>query len=239
MGEKVKDTTILIVASVSWLAACGASMANPTDLPGVWRELEQGGWHTAAKGSHGASGGKRVSWFDQKGRAVYIELDVTQAMPKALVFLRYSGGSGKPLDVSLAPLGADGQPGAAKSLGQMTLTGTGNDEKYTWASLPAGDLATGKYRLVFSLSEPGGADLDVAGIVTDRHQGLWAPPNQVVNGKLVGACSVAVAYPASSRTWSPRNRVCSGTRRASPPRARKSNAGMPRASGSWARSTTI
>jgi FkbM family methyltransferase len=76
-----------------------ATATHAADLPGVWAEFEAGGWHTASKDSAAASGGKRVSWFDQEGRAVYVTFALTEPMPKAVLFLL-----GSELDYEVTPL---------------------------------------------------------------------------------------------------------------------------------------
>lgn len=169
-----------------------AESAEPADapLPGVWREFERGGWHTDAKEHAGASGGKRVSWFDQPGRAVFVEFELDKPMPKAVLFIRASraldGDSG--IAAAIGPMAGDKPGKNLRELGDLRLPRTGGWDKYRWISTPIGDLSAGRYALVVRCTEPRGAgDLDVAGLVPDDAQSRWMPPHEVKDGKLIGA----------------------------------------------------
>jgi hypothetical protein len=160
--------------------------AVAADLPGVWREFETGGWHTNAKEHPTASGGKRVSWFDQDGRAVFVRFDLDAPITNAVLFIRYSRAlsSDSHFDVAFGP---GDQPQAAKPLAKLAANRTGSWTKYRWISVPLGDLAAGSYHLTVACRERGGAgDLDVAAIVPDDPQSRWMPPNDVKDGELVG-----------------------------------------------------
>lgn len=169
---------------------CATLAASAADtLPGVWSEFEAGGWHTAAKEHAGASGGKRVSWFDQEGRAVYVVFDVPAAMPKAVLFIRASRASqdDSSLSVVIGPMDGDKPGKGLRELGDLKLPRTGGWDKYGWVATPVGDLAAGRLALVVRCTEPRGAgDLDVAGLVPDDPESRWMPPNEVKDGRFVG-----------------------------------------------------
>ncbi len=164
-----------------------ASVAWAEGLPGVWREFEAGGWHTDAKEHTGASGGKRVSWFDQDSRAVFVKFELDKPMPDAVVFIRYSRAlaSDSFIDVSFGP---GGKPQDAKPLGKLRTARTSGWTKYQWISVPVGDLAAGDHYLIVNCRERGGAgDLDVAAVVPNDKESRWMPPNEVKDGKFVGS----------------------------------------------------
>lgn len=175
------------LTSLLLAAALAASAAEP--LPGVWSEFESGGWHTAAKDSAAASGGKRVSWFDQEGRAVYVPFTLTEPMPKAVLFLRYSRaleGDGK-VDAALGPLAAGAKPQNVPPLGLLRMPRTGGWERYRWIATPVGDLPAGNHVLVVRATARNDAgDLDVAGLAPDDPESRWMPPNEVKDGRFVG-----------------------------------------------------
>lgn len=188
---------------VKWMRWAGAvwvlslSVRNASaELPGVWSEFETGGWHHDAKSSGSASGGKRVSWFDNTERATYVGFDLAQPMPKAVLFVRYSrvGQGDGALGVSFGPAQADTKPQAIPEKAALRLRPTGSFDKYAWSSLPLGDLPAGKHRLVVRcLADGAGADLDVAGLVADDPESRWLPPNACKDGVLVGAGGLGAA----------------------------------------------
>lgn len=159
-------------------------------LPGAWQEFERGGWHTDAKASSLASGGKRVSWFDNTARATYVSFDLAQPVPKAVLFVRYAvaGQGDGALGVSFGPADATTKPEAVPARAALRLRPTGSFDKYAWASLPLGDLPAGKHMLVVRcLANGAGAELDVAGLVADDPESRWVPPAVCKDGVLVGA----------------------------------------------------
>lgn len=182
------------------LAVSGSIQA--AELPGVWSEFESGGWHTAAKDSAAASGGKRVSWFDQEGRAVYVTFALTEPMPKAVLFLRYSRaleGDGK-VDTAFGPLAAGAKPQNVPPLGLLRLPRTGGWERYRWVATPVGDLPAGNQVLVVRATARNDAgDLDVAGLAPDDPASRWMPPNEVKDGRFVGPGALADARRADDR----------------------------------------
>ncbi len=184
--------TVVSVLTMLCLAGYSASASEvaktpPAELPGVWCEFEAGGWHTDAKEHSGASGGKRVSWFDQDGRAVYMKFEVEKPMSDAIVFVRYSRALAGDsfIEVSFGP---GSNPQDAKPLGKLRTARTGSWTRYRWISLPVGDLAAGDHYLIVNCRERRGAgDLDVAAVVPNDKQSRWMPPNEVKDGKFVGS----------------------------------------------------
>ncbi|GBC98080.1 hypothetical protein HRbin17_00575 [bacterium HR17] len=158
--------------------------------PAVWVEIENGHGHTAFVTSPNASGGKRIGWFGTRGQWVAVDVALSQTYHNAVLHLRYSRGHSDagPLEVLVAsPSATQPEHPEVKRLGQMLLRPTGSWDHYRWASLPLGELPTGRYRLFFVCPKDGGAgDLDVACIVDDATGGLWEPPNKVIEGKLIG-----------------------------------------------------
>jgi hypothetical protein len=180
---------VVIAGLICWLATAGSGYAAEAGLPGLWREFESGGWHTAAKVHAGASGGKRVSWFDQPGRAVFVEFELVRAIPKAVLFVRasraFKGGSS--IAVAIGPMKGDKPGKNLRALGDLKLPRTGGWNRYRWITTPVGDLAAGRYALVVRCTERHGAgDLDVAALVPDDAESRWMPPNEVKDGKIVG-----------------------------------------------------
>lgn len=184
-------------SGIAVLAALGiACQATLGALPGVWAEFERGGWHHDAKDSAAASGGKRVSWFDNTERANYVSFDLAEAMPKAVLFVRYSrvGQGDGALGISFGPAQADTKPQAIPETAALRLRPTGSFDKYAWVSLPLGDLPAGKQMLVVRcLANGAGADLDVAGLAPDDPESRWLPPNECKDGMLIGPGELGAA----------------------------------------------
>lgn len=178
-----------------------STLAAENELPGVWREFENGGWFNNAKEHPTASGGKRVAWFDQPSRATYLEFDLPQAMPQAVLFVRYSRGLQGDSNISVAFGAADNNitPEKVPEVGLLRMPRTKNWNTYEWLSLPLGDLGAGRHFLVVRGTESRGAgDLDVAVIAPDDAQSRWMPPNQIKDGKWVGTGEVLDAPRPSS-----------------------------------------
>ncbi len=159
------------------------------NLPGVWREFEEGGWHTAAKQHDGASGGRRVSWFDQPGRAVYVEFDLSEAMDRAILFIRASRAPAADghMDVAFGPIEDGTRPQDVPRVGHLAMPSTRGWNNYRWVSTTLDDLAAGRYYLVLRYDEQGGPfEPDVAALVPDDPESRWMPPNTVEDGEFVG-----------------------------------------------------
>jgi hypothetical protein len=176
---------LLVSLLVAWVGVGGAQMPS-----GVWIEAEQRKGDGTAIDTPNASGGKRIGWFGSPGQTMMLDVTLPTAMRHAVIYLRYSRGHGSPgsLDLFLGPpdAGKTDEP-KVRRLGRVWLRPTGDWDRYAWATLFVGELSAGRYRLFLVCpAENGAGDLDVLGIVDDRHDGLWKPPNRVVNGRLVG-----------------------------------------------------
>lgn len=178
-AQTIKRSVLL-----AFLLLVSASQAS-AELPGIWGEFEAGGWNNNAKEASSASGGKRVSWFDQDGRAIFVPFDVKEAMPGAVLFIRYSRARSNDSFVEVA-FGPGKRAQDAKTLTSLKMPPTKGWEKYQWLSLPVGDLSAGQHFLVVRCKERGGAgDLDVAGLVS-KPADNWMPPNKVKDNQLAG-----------------------------------------------------
>jgi len=177
------------VASRLLAVLCLAAAADAAELPGVWSEFENGGWHTAAKEDGSASSGRRVSWFDQRGRAVFVVFNLPVAMPRAILFIRYSRafGGDSYAELSFGPMADKTPPPTLAKLGYIRMPNTGGWEHYRWLSIPLGDLPAGRYGLIVRVDEAQGAgDLDVAVVAPDDPESRWMPPSRFENGRPVG-----------------------------------------------------
>ncbi len=173
-------------AFVALLLTIVASQLQAAEFPGVPAEFETGLWHTQAKDHDGASGGKRVSWFDQPGRAVQLRFELAEAMPRAVLFVRYSRNRSPDSTLELA-FGPAARAKNLPILGVLRLAQTGGWERYRWLATPIGDLDAGVHLLNAKCIEGGGAgDLDVALLAADDAGSRWMPPDEVRAGVLTG-----------------------------------------------------
>jgi hypothetical protein len=179
--------------------------STPQDMHGVWAEIENGTGHTKTRDCSTASGGKQVCWFEEPGTAVYVTVFIARPMIDARVYLRYARAHEQDgaLDVFVGPPGAGWQndPGM-RELGTMPLKSTNSWETGGWATIPAGDIAPGLWRILFVLNtEAAAGNLDIAGLVPGDVHGTWRPPAQAADGKLFDEGYLnALATTAGDRT---------------------------------------
>ncbi len=189
-----------ILVSVMTGAIQAASQQAGSELPGVWAEVESGKGHSASQNDPNASGGKRLGWF-HKDKSVLIEIQLDEAMPDAMVYLRYSQGDASPgtLDVYLGRVSAAGEPDSSVyRLDRLSLANTGGWDKFKWTAMRVGHLEAGLYRLLLINPTEGAAgDFDIIGIAPTQDRGLWLPPNQVKDGRLHGEGSTSPAVTIS------------------------------------------
>ena len=155
------------------------------DWPGVWTELESASGDAPRASIQYASGHSAVDW-QTKGGTLFVDIDLPQRLPGALLYLRYTRDA-KPesicrIDVKIGPVTAK-DASAARDLGHFDLETLGPPSKWRWLKIPIGDLEAGKHRLFLSApaDAPAGA-LDLLGVLPGDDKGLWDPPNDVLIG---------------------------------------------------------
>ncbi len=181
------------------------AQAQGLDWPGIWAEAESGRGTGTVHDNPEASGGKEVVCKTLAGPGQSVSLKVSQQIPQATLYLRYKppAVTEHTLDVYLAPVNASSRTArGSRRLGRLTAKPTG---KYLWASLNAGKVETGHYRIFLVESGrqaannkpdqprkpvPEECTFDLIGLTASTQNGLWIPPNEFFQGKPVGQPSV-------------------------------------------------
>ncbi len=161
-----------------------APAAVPQELPGIWRELENGEGHTRIQEMRQASGGKLLNNFNS-GSRVNVTFDVPSDMKNARLYLRYNNALKQRGQVSVTDVQS------SRQVGLITQEQSANWDDFRWASLPLGPLAGGQKTLRIECPKgqvSGG--LDVAVILDDKWDGRYSPPTKFAKGKPVGTGTI-------------------------------------------------
>lgn len=186
---------VSICAAVAFTVSFSFAQQQPPPPRFVLAEAESGEGNITPQTEPGASGGRRIAGFG-KGKSVSVEMNVTELMPEATLYVRYARaapGDGS-LAVMLAPVSAldDGTP-AVRGPEFVTLPSTGSAQSYRWAAVSEGKIEPGRWRVTLVNSDEGEAgELDALVLANDASGGTsWQPPNIVKDGKLTEAAAAA------------------------------------------------
>lgn len=171
--------------------------ALPEQLPGIWRELEQGKGHSRVQDMREASSGKILSNFGA-GSRIAVQFESPEPMPNARLYVRYNNAMNSEGQTAVS-LWQEG--GERHDVGVIVQTPSPQWNQFRWASVPIGSLERGVHH-VDLLCPPGKASggLDVAVLLDDRWQGIYQPPTEFKDGKPVGIGRLVSPIEA---TWKP------------------------------------